>query len=532
MIRLLLLWSMAPIVSSNFPTDTPCSADPPCRRNEQCDTLLYKCTNITLTRLTRSTLPPLLNVKSLRDLRMTRTEIIDIDEDFFSDKEDLQRLFLTENKLKSLHYTIFKPLIFLEYLDLSHNMFESLDSRLFSAQNKLQILKLSNNNLNDFHEAALFSNLIELISLDLSYNQISFLSENLFYSLKKLEKLFLISNKMSSFSESLVSPLRSLKELYAEGNKFICNCELYSTVMMLDGKVDILRGTCRCPKAGYEIYWLQLNENAACGKNGVSKTIEDNNTQRTTDILTVKVYESPRMSTTSPTTEYASTDNTTQTESSATTQLPNTHRNRRGYHGISDTILIVVLTLMALQMACCIFGALWYWKKKFGSSRKRRQEILVDNEIRRNNEYEYEYVISPSERAINLPELPARPIACMKENFSKFPNNFNYEKFSSPQNESTLKNSEMCETYDYAYEGKPNSLSVKNNLVGMSNVGAASGNETSGQELSVRATQKAFESCDKTVQEDRQYEAIEQVSDKHNGIGKEVMVENILYSEN
>ena len=106
----------------------------------------------------------------------------------------LERLFLSDNKLKEINYIFNEKLINLKYLDLSNNNISNLSQFINSNLKNLEDLKLSDNNISDIECLGIPSNFNNLKYLDLSNNHIKKLK---IINIKSLKYLNLLNNDIN-----------------------------------------------------------------------------------------------------------------------------------------------------------------------------------------------------------------------------------------------------------------------------------------------------------------------------------------------
>jgi Leucine-rich repeat (LRR) protein len=111
----------------------------------------------------------------------------------------------------------FKGLEQLNYLFLTQNRLEHISSTYFLNLGELVVLDLSYNKIRGFGDTP-FVNLTKLKSLNLDWNAIPFLKESWFEGLNNLEELSLRNNCIEEFPVGIFSSLKTLKQLQLNSN--------------------------------------------------------------------------------------------------------------------------------------------------------------------------------------------------------------------------------------------------------------------------------------------------------------------------
>eukprot|EP01138_Halocafeteria_seosinensis_P011486 gb/GECG01011732.1/.p1 GENE.gb/GECG01011732.1/~~gb/GECG01011732.1/.p1 ORF type:complete len:304 (+),score=37.65 gb/GECG01011732.1/:1-912(+) len=132
--------------------------------------------------------------------------------------QDLEKLFLQNNRIGSLPPRIFEILESITSINLGHNFLEDLDSDLFAE-------------------------LGTLIKLDLSCNNFSRVESNYFTGLAALKQLDLANNELSIIESAGLDPLENLENLY--GHPYlVCNswkhCFIPLLVLKQESKSELL----------------------------------------------------------------------------------------------------------------------------------------------------------------------------------------------------------------------------------------------------------------------------------------------------
>eukprot|EP01138_Halocafeteria_seosinensis_P011484 gb/GECG01011730.1/.p1 GENE.gb/GECG01011730.1/~~gb/GECG01011730.1/.p1 ORF type:complete len:2264 (+),score=212.61 gb/GECG01011730.1/:1-6792(+) len=131
--------------------------------------------------------------------------------------QDLEKLFLQNNRIGSLPPRIFEILESITSINLGHNFLEDLDSDLFAELGTLIKLDLSCNNFSRV-ESNYFTGLAALKQLDLANNELSIIESAGLDPLENLENLNLSRNFFRSLPMSSFNQLGNLKELDISDN--------------------------------------------------------------------------------------------------------------------------------------------------------------------------------------------------------------------------------------------------------------------------------------------------------------------------
>ena len=131
----------------------------------------------------------------------------------FDGMTNLERLYLSGNKLSSLPSRIFDKLTNLKTLDLSSNVLSSLPSGVFDKLTNLTGLSLFNNDFSSL-STGIFDKLTNLKQLNLSSNQLSSLPAGLFDKLTNLTYLNLLDNPLRSLPSNYFDKLSKLETLF------------------------------------------------------------------------------------------------------------------------------------------------------------------------------------------------------------------------------------------------------------------------------------------------------------------------------
>lgn len=161
-------------------------------------------------------------------LNLSRNNLVIIKHDEFSkaDLLNLQKVYISQCRLKSLERYAFRKLINLVELDLSHNSLNSVPSHTFDSIPELRELKLNGNPIQRILNDA-FVNIPQLVRLELSECRISMIETKAFAGLEMtLEWLEINFNKLSDITSFSFTILENLHELELAGNPWNCSCSL------------------------------------------------------------------------------------------------------------------------------------------------------------------------------------------------------------------------------------------------------------------------------------------------------------------
>lgn len=139
---------------------------------------------------------------------------------------NLQRIFVSRCKIKTVERYSFRNLINLVELDLSFNLLPAVPSHIFDSFPDLTTLKLSGNPIQRIMNDA-FIHLPHLTKLELSECKIGTVESRGFSGLEDtLETLKLDSNRLVDIRSTTLTSLVSLHGLELSGNPWNCTCSL------------------------------------------------------------------------------------------------------------------------------------------------------------------------------------------------------------------------------------------------------------------------------------------------------------------
>lgn len=165
---------------------------------------------------------------STQILDLNRNEIISIGNDAFADANllNLQKLYLTKCRLKTIERYAFRKLINLVELDLTENALNMIPSNAFESIAELRELKLIGNPIHRIFNDA-FVNVPQLIRLELSNCRIGIIDVRAFAGLEAtLEWLKLDGNNLIEIRAAAVTSLQNLHGLELAANPWNCSCNL------------------------------------------------------------------------------------------------------------------------------------------------------------------------------------------------------------------------------------------------------------------------------------------------------------------
>ncbi|KAL0267601.1 UNVERIFIED_CONTAM: hypothetical protein PYX00_009828 [Menopon gallinae] len=162
----------------------------------------------------------------LLDLTGNRLQEIGKDEFFNASLLNLQKIFMSRCKLRSMHRCSFRNIINLVELDLSHNELETIPSHTFEFITELRELKLNGNPIIRVLNYS-FKTVPHLTKLDLSECEIIFVEVRAFQGLENsLEWLKLDKNYITNITPTALTHLGNLHGLELSNNPWNCTCRL------------------------------------------------------------------------------------------------------------------------------------------------------------------------------------------------------------------------------------------------------------------------------------------------------------------
>ncbi|XP_076273139.1 uncharacterized protein LOC143204476 [Rhynchophorus ferrugineus] len=198
---------------------------------------------------------------------------------------NLQKIYLSKCKLKTIERFSFKNLINLVDLDLSYNAIAYVPTHAFDSIPEIRELKLNGNPIQRIANNA-FVNIPQLVRLELSSCKISNIESRAFVGLSEsLEWLKLDANRLTEVDASSFTIFQNLHGLELTGNPWNCSCKLRNLrewMLRLNVPYDI-PPVCVNPKRLYQKSWrtLELDEFACAPKIAAEiakvKGVEGNN---------------------------------------------------------------------------------------------------------------------------------------------------------------------------------------------------------------------------------------------------------------
>ncbi|KAG5870426.1 hypothetical protein JTB14_026441 [Gonioctena quinquepunctata] len=209
------------------------------------------------------TIIPLLLDPGTQVLDLTGNNIASIRHEEFSKAGlvNLQKVYITKCRLKTLERYSFKYLINLVDLDLSYNALANIPSHTFDSVTELRELKLNGNPIQKIFNDA-FMHIPQLIRLEISDCKIALIEPRAFSgSEKSLEWLKLDNNKLSEVIARSFTGLQNLHGLELAGNPWNCSCSLRPLrEWMLRQNVPFgIPPVCYSPKRLYSKSWDKLD---------------------------------------------------------------------------------------------------------------------------------------------------------------------------------------------------------------------------------------------------------------------------------
>lgn len=160
------------------------------------------------------------NLNSLRKLTLRENQIYSLSKNAFSGLGYLSDLDLSRNKIQSFsNLEVLNPLTSLRYLDLGYNLINDIPTGLFTAQRSLQTLKLEGNHLGNLRGDS-FQGLHNLRTLYARHCDIRSVESSVFNHIGSVDTLDLSDNDLYIFpTHTDLQTLRVLRNLTLQGNK-------------------------------------------------------------------------------------------------------------------------------------------------------------------------------------------------------------------------------------------------------------------------------------------------------------------------
>ncbi|XP_057370279.1 leucine-rich repeats and immunoglobulin-like domains protein 3 [Daphnia carinata] len=158
----------------------------------------------------------LANLIHLNEVKLNHNQMVEIPD--LGPLVNLSSLNLAHNEILSMNSTWLAQTKSLKNLDLSHNKLYELPAGIFANGSRLQILNLSNNRL-QYMDKGCFYNLTALVDLKLGRNRITSLPKELFKRLSALKVLELNRNRLTKIEGLTFDGLLSLIALRLRRNE-------------------------------------------------------------------------------------------------------------------------------------------------------------------------------------------------------------------------------------------------------------------------------------------------------------------------
>lgn len=150
---------------------------------------------------------------------LSRNQLNDLPRNVFTGLGRLKTLNLSRNRLTIVPFQVFKPLQEIELLDLSGNELRSILENFFIANKRLRVLRLGDNKIDKITMNS-FYGLRRLEELQLAGNNLTFIDRNAFDHLEELRVLNLRNNQLAQFPTTLFHGLRQLRVLDLSENSY------------------------------------------------------------------------------------------------------------------------------------------------------------------------------------------------------------------------------------------------------------------------------------------------------------------------
>ncbi|GAB6031128.1 LRRCT [Chamberlinius hualienensis] len=138
---------------------------------------------------------------------------------------NLQKLYVSECKIRKIDDGAFKHLANLVELDLGDNLLISVPTETFEDYPELRRLNLNKNSIRRIETMA-FIKLPNLSDLELSNCHIEYLGPKAFVGLESLQDLRLNGNRLTTLPIDVGFPIKSLRNLQVYDNPWLCDCHL------------------------------------------------------------------------------------------------------------------------------------------------------------------------------------------------------------------------------------------------------------------------------------------------------------------
>ncbi|XP_062373600.1 toll-like receptor 2 type-2 [Sardina pilchardus] len=156
---------------------------------------------------------PAISTRSVISMDLSFNEIKTIEQDDFSEYNNLQVLILRGNMISSIAEQGFSTLRKLEVLDLSDNHLNDLSDIWFKSLSSLHHLNLLGNEYETFGGKSLFRSMTQLSSLMVGNQFLASVSENSFIGLNHLQSFVFHGNNLRSYQPGSFSQINSIDEV-------------------------------------------------------------------------------------------------------------------------------------------------------------------------------------------------------------------------------------------------------------------------------------------------------------------------------
>lgn len=171
----------------------------------------------------------------------------------------LQKVFLKNCGIETLHKEAFRNLALLIEIDLSNNLITTIHPSTFRENFRLRMLYLNRNPIEKL-EGELFTNHTFLQTVELSDCRIQHLGPKTFSNVPVLQQLTLDGNQLSYLRLSTVASLSKLKSLVLAKNPWKCDCKLRPLRdWVVERKLYAQPTTCTEPERLRDKYWNEIS---------------------------------------------------------------------------------------------------------------------------------------------------------------------------------------------------------------------------------------------------------------------------------